>query len=53
MNISHYPDFKLIRFANSNNYLPDTIRWFDEELEHRYQNIREELEAYEEYQQNG
>jgi hypothetical protein len=48
--IKNLPDFKLIEYANSNQYFQATVRKFDEELEQRYESIREELEAYEEFE---
>lgn len=49
-NIKSLPDFKLIEYANSGQYFKPTIRQFDEELERRFESIREELKAYEEFE---
>jgi hypothetical protein len=49
--LKHIPDYKLIEAANSNMYNNSVDETIDDELEERFQSIREELEAYEKYQQ--
>lgn len=51
MNLSNCPDWLLIQEANQVESDEDMVA--DEELECRYREIKEELKAYEEYQQNG